>query len=213
MRNDDVERYVEALYEGKADAALERTLASIRERGMPDISVKPGYGRLLTLLAAASGAEAALEIGALGGYSGICIARGLRPGGTLTSLELKADYAELAQFNVEAAGFAGRVEYRVGEALDSLAALEAEGRTFDFFFIDADKGNYPNYLDWALRLGRPGALVVGDNTLLKGRIVEEDSTSPSVRAMRVFNERIAADPRLQGVVLPAYDGLAIARIV
>jgi len=209
----NAERYAEALFEGREDPDLERALASIKERNMPDISVKPGYGRLLTLLAAAAGASAALEIGALAGYSGICLARGLRPGGTLTSLELKPEYAELARVNLTAAGFGDRVEYRVGEALSSLAALEAEGRTFDFFFIDADKGNYPNYLDWALRLGRPGAVIVGDNTLLKGRIVEEESTSPSVRAMRVFNERIATDPRLQGVILPAYDGLAIARIV
>jgi len=211
---ENAERYADALFEGKADPDLERVRASIEARNMRDISVKPGYGRLLTLLAAASGAEAILEIGALAGYSGICLARGLRPGGKLTSLELVPEYAELARSNLAAAGFGdATTEYRVGEALSSLEALAAEGRTFDFFFIDADKGNYPNYLEWALRLGRPGAIVVGDNTLLKGRIVEEQSTSPSVRAMRVFNERIATDPRLQGVVLPAYDGLSIARIV
>jgi predicted O-methyltransferase YrrM len=210
---ENAERYADALFEGRADPDLERVRASIAERNMRDISVKPGYGRLLTLLAAASGAEAILEIGALAGYSGICLARGLRPGGKLTSLELIPEYAELARSNLAAAGFGDATEYRVGEALPSLEALAAEGRTFDFFFIDADKGNYPNYLEWALKLGRPGAIVVGDNTLLKGRIVEEQSTSPSVRAMRVFNERIATDPRLQGVVLPAYDGLSIARIV
>ncbi len=207
------EQYAEALFGGKGDPDLERALASIKEKHMPDISVKPGYGRLLTLLAAASGAAVALEIGALAGYSGICLARGLRPGGTLTSLELKPEYAELAKANLTAAGFGDVVEYRVGKALASLEALASEGKTFDFFFIDADKGNYPNYLDWALKLGRPGAIIVGDNVLLKGRIVEEESTSPSVRAMRVFNERVATDPRLQGVILPAYDGLSIARIV
>ncbi|HZG87163.1 O-methyltransferase [Paenibacillus sp.] len=209
----DAERYTEALYEGKEDAALRRVLDSIKERNMPDISVKPGYGRLLTLLVAASGAKDVLEIGALAGYSGICLARGLPPGGSLVSLELKAEYAELAHANLTAAGFGDRVTYRVGEALPQLEALAAEGRAFDFFFIDADKGNYPNYLDWALRLGRPGAIIIGDNTLMKGRIVEEASTSPSVRAMRAFNERIAHDPRLTSVMLPAYDGLAIARIV
>ncbi len=210
---ENAERYADALFEGKADPDLERVRASIEARNMRDISVKPGYGRLLTLLASASNAAAILEIGALAGYSGICLARGLRPGGKLTSLELMPEYAELARSNLAAAGFGDAAEYRVGEALTSLEALEAEGRTFDFFFIDADKGNYPNYLEWALKLGRPGAIIVGDNTLLKGRIVEEQSTSPSVRAMRVFNERIATDPRLQGVVLPAYDGLSIARIV
>lgn len=209
---EEQEKYIDALYAKHTDEALERVLVSIREKGMPEISVKPGYGKLLTLLAASSGASAALEIGALGGYSGICIARGLRPEGTLTSLELKAEYAELARDNLAMAGFAGRVEYRVGEALDRLKELEAEGKTFDFIFIDADKGNYPGYLEWALKLGRPGALIIGDNTLLKGRVIEEDSTSPSVRAMREFNEMIATDPRLAGVILPAYDGLSIARI-
>jgi caffeoyl-CoA O-methyltransferase len=188
-------------------------LASLREHHMPDISVKPGYGRLLTMLAAASGASNALEIGALGGYSGICLARGLRPDGHLVSLELKPDFAEVARRNVTAAGYGDRVTYRIGEALDRLKELEDEGRTFDFFFIDADKGNYPNYLDWAIKLGNPGAFIIGDNTLMKGRVMDESVTSPSVRAMRLFNERIANDPRLQSVILPAYDGLAIARIL
>lgn len=209
----EVIRYTEALYEGKPDPDLERVAASIAAMNMRNISIAPGYGRLLTLLAAISGAESALEIGALGGYSGICIARGLRPGGALVSLELKPEFAEMARENVTAAGFGGMVSYRVGEALDSLQQLSDEGKTFDLIFIDADKGNYPNYLDWALKLGTPGALIVADNTLLKGRIIQEDSTSPSVHAMRKFNERIASDPRLQSVMLPAYDGLAIARIV
>lgn len=214
-RNDshEAELYTEALFEGKADPDLERVLASLKKYDMPNISIKPGYGRLLTLLAAASGARHALEIGALGGYSGICLARGLAPEGRLISLEINPAFAELARTNLAAAGYGHKVDYRIGEALDSLQALANEGTKFDFFFIDADKGNYPSYLDWALKLGGSGAIIVGDNTLLKGRITEENSASPSVRAMRVFNERIANDPRLQSVILPAYDGLAIARIV
>jgi len=208
-----VEQYVEGLFSTREDPDLERVLVSIREHGMPEISVHPSYGRLLTLLAGASGAVNALEIGALGGYSAICIARGLQPGGSLISLELKEDFAQLARSNVSAAGFGGMVSWRIGEALHSLTELEAEGKTFDFFFIDADKGNYPNYLDWALKLGNPGAIVVADNTLLKGRVADPAKDSPSVLAMRSFNERIASDPRLQGVILPAYDGLAIARIL
>lgn len=208
----DAEKYTEALYERERDEALERVRASIQALDMRDISVKPGYGRLLTLLAATSGATNALEIGALGGYSGICIARGLAPGGRLTSLELKAEFASLARRNLTEAGFGDAVEYRVGEALDSLRALADEGRTFDFFFIDADKGNYPNYLEWAMQLGRPGAIIVGDNTLSRGRVADENAASPSVQAMRAFNERIATDSRLMSVILPAYDGLAIARI-
>jgi caffeoyl-CoA O-methyltransferase len=207
------EQYTDLLYQGVEDPDLDRVLASLREHDMPDISIKPGYGRLLTMLAAASGAAKALEIGALGGYSGICIARGLRPGGSLVSLELKAEFADVAHRNLGAAGFADIVSYRVGEALDSLKELQAEGCTFDFFFIDADKGNYPNYLEWALTLGNSGALIIGDNTLMKGRVMDEGVTSPSVEAMRRFNERIATEPRLQSVILPAYDGLAIARIL
>ncbi|WP_199624540.1 O-methyltransferase [Paenibacillus alkalitolerans] len=206
----DAEQYTESLHE--TDEQLEQVLESVRTNGMPEISVKPGYGRLLTLLVAVSGARRVLEIGALGGYSGICLARGLGPGAVLVSLELKQEYADLAKRNLTEAGFGGIVTYRVGEALHSLEELSAEGQTFDFFFIDADKGNYPKYLDWALRLGSPGAVIVGDNMLMHGRSMDPDSSSPSVAAMRQFNERIASDPRLQGVVLPAYDGLAIARI-
>ncbi|MCI3923903.1 O-methyltransferase [Paenibacillus sp. TRM 82003] len=208
----NAERYTEALYEGERDEALERVKASIAAMDMRDISVKPGYGRLLTLLAATAGATDALEIGALGGYSGICIARGLAAGGRLTSLELKPEFAALARGNLTAAGFGEAVEYRIGEALDSLQALADEGRMFDFIFIDADKANYPLYLDWGLKLGRTGALIVGDNTLSRGRVMDEAASSPSVQAMRAFNERVATDPRLQSVILPAYDGLAIARI-
>jgi caffeoyl-CoA O-methyltransferase len=207
----NAEQYTESLI--PEDRQLEQVLESIRANGMPEISVKPGYGRLLTLLVAASGAKRVLEIGALGGYSGICLARGLSAEGELVSLELKQEYADLAKKNLTAAGLGDKVAYRVGEALESLEALAEEGQTFDFFFIDADKGNYPNYLDWALRLGNPGAIIVGDNTLMHGRSMDPDVTSPSVKAMREFNARISSDARLQGVVLPAYDGLAVARIV
>jgi predicted O-methyltransferase YrrM len=204
------EQYVESVY--AEDVVLEKVKAGIRNRNMPEISIAPGYGRLLTLLVLASGAREVLEIGALGGYSGICLARGLAPGGRLTSLEVDAGFAGFARSNLEEAGFGDRVDYRVGPALDSLAELEREGRRFDFFFIDADKGNYPRYLDWAIRLGNPGALIVGDNILLHGRIADPEISSPSVRAIREFNERIASDPRLDSTLLPAYDGLAVARL-
>lgn len=194
------------------DPELDRALQSIRENGMPEISVAPGFGRLLTLLVRLAGARNALEIGALGGYSGICLARGLPEGGRLTSLEREPRFAELARVNLTLAGFGERVDYRVGEALDSLERLEAEGARFDFFFIDADKGNYVHYLEWAIRLANPGAVIVGDNALMHGRTMNPNVTAGSVQAMREFNARIAADSRLEGVVLPAYDGLCIARV-
>lgn len=203
--------YFDSLY--PVDDALKRVEETIAAAGMPAISVAPGYGRLLTLLVAASGAKRALEIGALGGYSGICLARGLPADGKLVSLELRADYAALARDNLAAAGFGAVAEYRVGEAAAGLAALEREGARFGFFFIDADKENYPNYLEACIRLAEPGAIIAADNTLLRGRTTDPSRQGPSVQAVRDFNRTIAVDPRLQGVHLPAYDGLAIARVL
>jgi predicted O-methyltransferase YrrM len=205
------EQYADSLYEKDADLA--RAEAGIREHGMPEISVPAGYGRLLTMLVRLSRAKRVLEIGALGGYSGICLARGLPEDGKLVSLELQAEYAEVARKHLTEAGLGDKVEYRVGEALISLEQLEKENARFDFFFIDADKGNYPNYLDYALRLANPGAVIVGDNALLHGRVADESVSSPSVDAMRAFNRRIATDKRLLSTLLPAYDGLVVAMVL
>lgn len=210
MQRPSPEAYVDSLY--PEDPDLARVQAGIRARKMPEISVRPGYGRLLTLLVRLSGARRALEIGALGGYSGICLARGLPAGGRLVSLELDPEYAGVAREHLVAAGLGDRVEYRVGPALESLAALYRAGERFDFFFIDADKENYPNYLDWALRLANPGAVIVGDNILMQGESLDPGITDPDVGAMRRFNARVATDPRLESALLPGYDGLAIARV-
>lgn len=204
------EQYTESLF--AEDEQLERVKEGLRESGIRDISIAPGYGRLLTLLVKMIGARQVLEIGALGGYSGICLARGLGADGKLVSLELVQKYADVAQKHLQQAGLGDKVEYRVGEALDSLEALAQEGRTFDLFFIDADKGNYPNYLEWAIKLANPGAIIVGDNTLMHGETMDPNVKGNRVVKMREFNERIARDPRLEGVILPAYDGLAIARV-
>ena len=204
------EQYVESLF--AADEHLERVKESIRANGMPEISIAPGYGRLLTLLVRISGAQRVLEIGALGGYSGICLARGLGENGKLISLELNESFAELAQANLRAAGLGDKVEYRVGEALSHLERLHDEGARFDFVFIDADKGNYVHYLEWSLGLANPGALIVADNALMHGKTMNPEVTSPSVQVIREFNRRIATDDRLESVILPAYDGLCIARV-
>lgn len=202
------EKYVDSLY--GTDADLERVKAGIAASGMRDVSVADGYGRLLTMLVSLSKAESIVEIGALGGYSGICLARGLRDGGKLVSLELLQNYADLAKSHMEAAGLGDKVEYMVGDAKQSLEELKSGGRKFDFFFIDADKEGYPVYLDYAIALAKPGAVIVGDNILLRGRTVDPAKAGPSVRAVRSFNERIASDIRLQSTVLPGYDGLAVA---
>lgn len=204
------EQYSEMLY--KDDPVLLEVQQAIAAAGMPEVSIAPGYGRLLTLLVSLSRAARVLEIGALGGYSGICLSRGLKAGGRLTSLELKPEYAEMAQRHLELAGFGGIAEYRIGPALDSLKVLEAEGAKFDFFFIDADKENYPNYLEYAIRLAAPGALIAGDNIFLRGRTLNEAKNGPAVQAMRRFNEMIASDDRLTSTLLPAYDGLAVAMV-
>ncbi|GIP53122.1 O-methyltransferase [Paenibacillus vini] len=204
------EQYSEELY--TEDSMLKSVTESILESGKNDVSIAPGYGRLLTMLAAVSGAEAVLEIGALGGYSGVCLARGMKQGGRLVSLELKEENAALARRNLERAGFGVMTEYMIGPALDSLAQLENRGEKFDFFLIDADKENYPAYLEYAIRLARPGAIIAGDNTLLRGRTLNPDKNGPSVLAMRKFNESIATDERLISTMLPAYDGLALAMV-
>lgn len=203
-------RYAEALYQ--PDRQLCRALDSIRLRGMPEISVSPGYGRLLTLLVKMTGARDVLEIGALGGYSGICLARGLPADGRLLSLELREDYAALARENLAAAGYADCTEVRVGDALASLDSLVAEERRFDFFFIDADKVHAPDYLERALRLSRPGSVIVGDNAFYHGKAFNPENSGPGAAGIRLFNERMATDPRLESTLLPAYDGLTIARV-
>jgi len=204
------EEYSEQLY--TEDEILLQVKEAIVGAGMPPVSVTPGYGRLLTMLATLSRSTSILEIGALGGYSGICLSRGLAPGGKLTSLELRADYAELARRNLELAGFGESTEYRIGPAIESLKTLDEEGAKFDFFFIDADKLNYPNYLEYAIKLALPGAIIAGDNIFLRGRTLNTDRNGPAIQAVSTFNEMIASDERLISTLLPAYDGLALAMV-
>lgn len=204
------EEYSEQLY--TEDELLLQVKAAIAANGMPEVSIAPGYGRLLTMLVTLSRSARLLEIGALGGYSGICLCRGLTREGSLTSLELRPEYAALAECHLQQAGFGERVEYKIGPALDSLKLLEAQGQRYDFFFIDADKENYPNYLEYAIRLASPGAIIAGDNIFLRGRTLNSEKNGPAVQAMRRFNEMIASDPRLTSTLLPAYDGLALAMV-
>ena len=206
-----MEEYVNSLY--KEDQALQQVKASLEAEQMPDVCVAPMYGRLLTFLVQVSRARRVLEIGALGGYSGICLARGLHTGGTLLSLELKQQYADIARYHIELAGFGAVTTYKVGPAQHSLQLLAEQKQKFDFFLIDADKPNYPLYLEYAIVLSQPGAIIVGDNCGLRGRTYNSKNQSVSVRAMRTFNEQIAADPRLMSVMLPSYDGLAVAQVI
>lgn len=210
MNSEQAERYLEALY--KPDELLQTVEANIRALGMPEISVTPGTGRLLSLLVRLSGARRALEIGTLGGYSAICIARGLPEDGHLTSLELNPDFAETARKHLRTAGFGSKVDVRTGVARESLDALEKEGARFGFVLIDADKFNYVHYLEGVLRIAEPGALIVADNILSRGRVFDEAQDTPSVSVLREFNRMAATDDRLETVLLPVYDGLAILRV-
>jgi predicted O-methyltransferase YrrM len=183
---------------------------------LPEIQISPTEGKLLRLLAEIAGVRRILEIGTLGGYSTIHLAGALPEGGLLVSLEVDERNAGVARENIAEAGLESVVEVRVGDARELLAWMFEEGEgPFDLTFIDADKGGYPEYLEWALRLSRPGSLILGDNAIMGGSVIEPEEGS--AQAIRQFNERLAQDPRLSAIVLPLIrgrvDGLAIARVL
>jgi caffeoyl-CoA O-methyltransferase len=209
-----IDDYIQNLF-APQDEALEAAVRESQRAGLPEIHVSPNEGKLLQLLAEMMGARRILEMGTLGGYSAINLARGMAEDGRLISLEIDEHHAEVARQNVERAGLAEKVEIRVGDARKLLAQLaESDEGPFDLVFIDADKEGYPEYLEWALRLSRPGSLILGDNTIWGGAII--DPQDDSTRAIHEFNEKIAKDPRLSAIVLPLLrervDGLAIARV-
>ncbi len=210
-----VDRYIDQLFV-PSDPVLEATLSSAADAGMPQIHVSPGQGKLLYLLARLAGARRILEIGTLAGYSAIWLGRALPAGGRLVSLELRLEHAELARANLARAGLSDRVEVLVGPALESLQRLQAGcEQPFDLVFIDADKGGYTAYLEWALRLTRPGSLILADNLVRAGRVLDPDSADESVRGARAFNAALAANPRVEALVIQqvgskGHDGLALA---
>ncbi len=198
------------------DDALRRALRAGDEAGMPPIQVSAPHGMLLQLLARAMGARRILEIGALAGYSAIWLARALPEGGRLVTLELEPRHAEVARDNLRAAGLADRVEVVVGPATVSLRKMtETNVEPFDMVFIDADKEGYPEYLEWSLRLTRSGSLIVADNVVRGGAVL--DASDPRAAGVRRYLERLAADERLEATVIQTvgvkgYDGLAIALV-
>jgi caffeoyl-CoA O-methyltransferase len=210
----EIDTYIEELFAPR-DEALDAALEESRRAGLPEIQISPNEGVLLAVLAQIAGARRILEIGTLGGYSAIHFARALPEDGALISLEIDERHAEVARNSVKRAGLEGKVEIRVGDAKVLLArVVEREEGPFDLVFIDADKEGYPEYLEWALRLSRPGSLILADNTIRGGSVI--DPKDDSARATREFNEKLAEDPRLFGIVLPLIreriDGLAIALV-
>ncbi|MGQ4419748.1 O-methyltransferase [Streptomyces sp. SAS_269] len=215
---DDVDFYFSS-HLAPEDDALQAALRDSEVAGLPHISVTATQGKFLQLLAEIQGARTVLEIGTLGGYSTIWLARALPADGRLISLEYSAKHAEVATRNIARAGLERIAEVRVGPALESLPKLADENPApFDLVFIDADKPNNAHYVEWALRLSRTGSLIVVDNVVRGGRVVDADSREPDVVGTREAIELIAAHPRLSGTAVQTvgskgYDGFAVARVL
>jgi predicted O-methyltransferase YrrM len=210
-----VDEYIGALL-APHDEALTGALRDSEAAGLPPIQVSPAQGKLLHLLARTIGARRVLEFGALGGYSTIWLGRALPTDGRLITLEANPEYAGVARASIERAGLGELIELRIGPALETLPLLEEEGAgPFDLTFIDADKVNTPNYFAWVLERSRPGALIIADNVVRGGTLIEADSDDPATQAQRRFHEILAAEPRvsattIQTVGAKGYDGFTIA---
>ncbi|MGW1952131.1 O-methyltransferase [Streptomyces sp. NPDC001920] len=215
---DDVDEYFSA-HLSPDDDVLQATLRDSEAAGLPSIAVSRPQGKLLQLLAEIQGARTILEIGTLGGYSTIWLARALPADGRLISLEYSPKHAEVAARNIARAGLDKVVEVRVGAALDLLPKLADENPApFDLVFIDADKANNPHYVDWAVRLTSTGSLIIVDNVVRGGRVVDADSDAPDIRGTRAAIELIGSHPRLSGTAIQTvggkgYDGFALARVL
>ncbi len=213
-----VDRYLAGLFV-PSDPALEAALEDSVAAGLPPINVSPNQGKLLQLLARMQGARNILEIGTLGGYSTIWLARALPAGGKLITLEFEPKHAEVARANLVRAGLGGVVEQRVGRALDTLPQLATEGcGPFDLIFIDADKPSTADYFVWALRLSRRGSVIIVDNVVRKGAVSDAASDDPNVRGMRRFHELLAVEKRVSATVIQTvgskgYDGYAVALVM
>jgi predicted O-methyltransferase YrrM len=199
-----------------SDPILNEAMQANSAAGLPAIDVAPNQGKLLHLLARIQGAKRILEIGTLGGYSTIWLARALPSNGKLITLEAEAKHAEVAKANIARAGLSAIVELRLGPALESLPKLHNEGAPpFDLIFIDADKENIPGYLEWSLRLSRPGTIIVVDNVIRDGAVIDPKDSDPRVQGVRRFFQMVASDPRLDATALQTvggkgYDGFTLA---
>jgi predicted O-methyltransferase YrrM len=210
----EVDRYISDLLI-PPDPVLDAALQASEAAGLPPANVAPNQGKLLMLLAQIQRARASLEIGTLGGYSTIWLARALPADGKLITLEANPKHAEVARANIARAGLSGIVDLRVGRAIDTLPQLAAEGHSpFDLIFIDADKPSNPDYFEWALKLSGEGTLIIADNVVRDGAVIDTESHDASVQGIRRFNELVAAEPRvsataIQTVGSKGYDGFAL----
>ena len=199
-----------------SDSVLDKALQANSSAGLPTIDVAPNQGKLLHLLARIKGARRILEIGTLGGYSTIWLARALPPDGKLVTLEVDSGHAEVALANIERAGLSSLVTLRLGPAMESLShLLDEKTPPFDFIFIDADKQNIPGYLELSLRLSRPGTVIITDNVIRDGAVIDPQDPDPRVQGVRRFFQMLAADPRIEATALQTvgskgYDGFTLA---
>lgn len=207
--HDALVNYTRDLYAGE-DAVLQAVHLEADEHGLPRIHIRPEEGRVLQFLTRLAGVKTMVEIGTLAGYSGLWLARALPEDGRLITLEQNPEHAEVARHTFERAGLAGRVEVRLGAALDLLRDLTQEG-PFDAVFIDADKGSYPEYLTWAIENIRPGGLIMAHNAFLHGAVIGmRERNARDINAVQTFNRRLADDVRLLGTIIPVGDGIAAA---
>jgi len=209
-----IDRYVEELF-APLDPVLARNLEAAHAAGLPAINVSAAQGKLLYMLTRIAGARRVLEVGTLGGFSTTWLARALPAGGHLVTLEVDPAHARIAASNLEGAAPGVTVDVRVGDAAESLRAMIAQGEpTFDLAFIDADKHRYVEYLNFVVQLSRPGTVILADNVIRHGLVIDEGSDDPSARGARAYNAAIASHPRLESIVLPILrddiDGLAIS---
>ncbi|PQP91141.1 O-methyltransferase [Paenibacillus sp. AR247] len=197
------------------DRVLDEVIVANRKADLPEIDVTANQGKFLQLLVQIKGAKRILEIGTLGAYSTIWMARGLTEGGRIITLELSLQHAEVAKKNIARTGLEQTIEVRTGDALEQLAQMEKEGvEPFDLIFIDADKPNNPNYLRWALHFSRPGTVIVGDNVIRNGEIADRHSTDPRVQGVRTFYDMLSGHPNISATALQTvgskgYDGFMI----
>ena len=208
-----IDDYIQGLYP-EQDEALTGALADMESNGLPSINVSPNEGRLLYIIAKLSGARKGLEIGTLGAYSTIWMARALPPDGRVLTLEYEPKHAQVARGNLERAGLSDRVEVRIGAGLDLLPQIAERGEgPFDLFFIDADKTNYPGYLEWAIKLSHPGSVILSDNLIRNGAVIDPQGADEAARVIAEYNRELATNPRLETIILPiireSIDGIGI----
>ncbi|MFM1549587.1 MAG: O-methyltransferase [Lentisphaeria bacterium] len=206
--DDQHSEYITGLF-ATQDDALHRIYEETPTYGLPAISIRPEEGQFLHFLVRACGARKALEIGTLGGYSGVWIARALPPEGSLTTLELEPKHADVAQRNFELAGVSDRVQIHVCDAHDMLLTLASDG-PYDFVFIDAEKTGYQRYYEWAVSNGHPGSVIVAHNAFRSGAVVRPSGADDGTDAVRDFTARVAADARVTATIYPGGDGMVVA---